>query len=173
MEVHHMTDKQIAALKYLIAHSRDGSKLAKQLVWFLIDNSKNLTQPVSLSFVQDREGFSRDEISKLAHSADRFTSCNCDTFLNQIFDAMGSELCFSLHFGHYDNGTTLNNGGQFEGVTVMSYTFWLAEKSYGHDGSGKILTTTRQEIEAIDLNKPGLYPKLENQVPPYNPIKAN
>ncbi|HEY4475690.1 MAG TPA: hypothetical protein VJB92_03140 [Candidatus Paceibacterota bacterium] len=103
-------------------------------------------------------------------------SCNCSTHLNEMMKLMGVKLLFSNHYGHYDETGEFNTVGMFPGWgdrapaghendrydMPIRYTFWLAEKHYGHSGQGRPLATpSRQELTAIDITKPGLYPFLE------------
>ena len=156
------TDKQIASLKYLIFRSKIASVTAKQLVALLIDPSEKLTREVHITLNQDQNGYTEEEVRQIGRSVDTFNSCNCDTHLTQILHAMGAELGFSLHYGHY-RGNSFDTSGQFDGSASMSYTFWLAKEMYGRGYEGKEIFVAREDIEAIDISKPGLYPELENQ----------
>ena len=41
----------------------------------------------------------------------------------------------------------------------LRYTFWLAKNPYSRTANQ--ISVTRQGLEAIDLNKSGLYPEIE------------
>ena len=57
-----ITPEQIAALKYMIFASKDGTDLSKRAMAFLIDQSEGLTKEVCLTLVADREGYTAEEI---------------------------------------------------------------------------------------------------------------
>jgi len=162
------TPKQIAALKYLITESKDGRDLTKRILFFLIDASKGMTRNVSVGLSQDREGYTAKEINEAGHGMSSLQSCNCSTHLDELTTLMGCRLGFSLHYGAYDEKGHFSTYGQFAHQdggfdAPMRYTFWLTEEDYGHCGSVRRLVTSREELEAIKLWKPGLYPSLEAQ----------
>lgn len=154
-----MTEKQIAAVKYLIFRSNMGTDATKRLLAFLLDASKGLTEQVSLTLIEGREGYSREEIKQMGVEVHDMQSSNGSLHLSEIMAAMGSEFSFSCHYGHYD-GQLLNSTGG--GDSPMRYTFWLATGRYGKSGKGVHLAPSRRELEMIDLSKPGLHPNLEN-----------
>ena len=169
------TSKQIAALKYLIFNDSSKNEIAKRILAFLIKSSKKLTRGVCLSLVEKREGYTAEEIYSAAHAIDYMNRCN-----NPILNAMGSNLEFSIHYGDFDPNSTdrkLNTDGQFAALNLspgqvsnpgsirkgmpVRYTFWLAAKPYSE--KAKLVVVGRGELDKIDLNKPGLYPNVENQ----------
>jgi hypothetical protein len=170
-----VTEKQVAALKYLIAASKYGNDTAKSIFFFLLDKSERLSKQVYVTFTQGLEGYTGGEIDKAARSISGMHSCNCTTHIDQIMIAMGTAHRFSVHYGHFDHDGKYDTSGMFPGLpqdmvsdpklTVLDapcrYTFWLAPGSYSK--SAERLTTTRQELETIDLSRPGLYPDIENQ----------
>lgn len=170
-----VTERQIHALKYLISNARDGSSMVKQILWFLIDQSKSLTEEVCVTLTQDCGGFERQEIHRDALTMSSLTSSNCTTHIDQILIAMGTEFCFSVHYGNFDEDGKFNPSGMFSGIprsmvsdeslTVvnapMRYTYWLAKK--GYSGTARVIPVSRAELVAIDLSKPGLYPHFEKQ----------
>lgn len=169
-----VTQQQIAGLKYLISASKHGNDTGKRIFWFLIDQSAGFTKSVSLTLTEKKEGYSAKEINAAAHSLDGMWSCNGTTHLDAIMAAMGTELRFSLHYGHFKRGK-FDTSGMFAGAPLsmvsnpklarlnqpMRYTFWLAPGSYS--GKSVAVKVTRIKLEAIDLSKPGLYPGIENQ----------
>jgi hypothetical protein len=171
--------KQIAALKYLIFHAKEGTDLCKRLLAFLIDESRGFTRPVCVTLVENVSGFTASEIRDAALSLDCMVSCNNTTHINQILIAMGCDFLLCVHYGDFDptREKPFNTAGQFagfpeemvigkdselrrEGMPVR-YTFWLADEYYAKQAI--LVVTTREELEQIDLNKPGLYPNLESQ----------
>lgn len=159
-----VTPKQIEALKYLVAKSKDGSDLAKRVIFFLIDQSQGLTEEVSISFIQDRGGFTREELSSVAHAVGSFTSSNGSTHLHALMSLMGAELNFSLHYGHCDELGAFSAEGMFgerpknapghenDRKMPCRYTFWLSKNDYGHDGQARPVTPpTLEELMAIKL----------------------
>jgi hypothetical protein len=165
------TDKQIAALKYLITKSKQGNDLVKKILWLLIDASENLTRPVSISLVEKESGFTADELRSAAISWKTMVSCNLTTHLHALCELAGTNLFFSAHYGAYEESGEFSTEGMFSGIPremasghendrdnmPVRYTFWLAEKTYGHSGQGHPVKATREEIETIDIYHDYLY----------------
>ncbi|MEK7570196.1 MAG: hypothetical protein AAB515_02040 [Patescibacteria group bacterium] len=165
----------ILTLKYLISKSKDGDDIAKRILFFLIDNSNGLTEQVSMTLTQDHDGYTKDEIHTAAHKLDYMRSSNGTTHLSEIMLIMGAELGFSTHYGHYNEMGKLDTEGMFPGCGELApghendredmplrYTFWLAEKDYGHSGQGRSLVTPpKQELMKIDMSNSELYPHLQ------------
>lgn len=160
-----VTPKQIAALKYLIAKSRDGSEMAKRVIFLLIDQSQGLAEEVSVTFTQDKDGYTQEEISNVAHAVGALSSSNGSTYMDELMKLMGAKLTFSLHYGHYDESGKYSTEGQFgerpqnapghenDRKMPVRYTFWLSMNDYGHDGHVRPVTPpTREELMAIELN---------------------
>ncbi|MBI5045270.1 MAG: hypothetical protein HZC02_05070 [Candidatus Levybacteria bacterium] len=161
-----VTDKQIAALKYLIFHSKQGKPLSKQILAFLLDGSKNLTREVYVTLWPISE-YTPKEVRDSAIGIDAMKSPNGSTHLNEVMDAMGTEFGFDIHYGHFHEGDFIT-AGQFPGLPSREchpfglparYTFWCSPHRYSD--TAEPLLVTRAELEAIDLKKPGLYPTLE------------
>lgn len=174
-----ITRKQIAALKYMIFNARDVDKLSKQLLAFLIDRSKKLTNEVCLTLVENRNGYTADEINAIANGVGWMCSSNGTTHLDQIFHVMGSKLHFSFHYGDFNprrKDNPFSSAGQFAGVDEcrvtnpelvrkgmpLRYTFWLSKKYYSRQA--RLVVAKRKNIEKIDIEKPGLYPALESHL---------
>lgn len=170
------TEKQIAALRYMIFNAKDGTELSKRVLAFLIESSERLTKEVCLSLVADREGYTADEISAAGYGVGNMESCNGTTHIDQILHAMGSELGVSVHYGDFDPARTddpFNSDGQFTGWDrsrvsrpgqiregmPLRYTFWLSKQDYSRQAT--LVVATREELEQINLKKPGLYRFLE------------
>jgi hypothetical protein len=171
-----ITQKQIAALKYLIFNAKNGTELSKRILAFLIDRSEGLTREVCLTLIEDREGYTKKEIDSAARGVGGMISCNCTTHLSALASLSGSELCFSSHYGDFDpkrSGKKFSSAGIFAGAPLdmvtdpsnaqeglpMRYTFWLAKKYYSD--TAELVTATRADLDLIDLNKSGLYPNSE------------
>lgn len=163
-----MTDRQIAALKYLIFQAKDVQDVSKRLVATLIDHSENLTRDVCLTLLADREGFNAEEIRDATYGIDRLISTTGTTHINQLFVAMGVDLVLSLHYGDFDptrGDEPFNTDGQFSGKSPdmvrspgllktgmpLRYTYWLS-RSYYSD-TAQLIKITREELEQIDLKR--------------------
>ena len=174
------TSKQIAALRYLIFNAKNGTELSKRVLAFLIESSNGLTKAVCLSLVADREGYTADEINTAGRGVDSMERCNGTTHLDEILQAMGSKLVFSVHYGDFNPARAtdpFNTDGQFAGwgehlVTdpglvregmPLRYTFWLSEEPYSRKAT--LVVATREEFEKINLEKSGLYPSQEPACP--------
>lgn len=170
------TPKQIAALRYLIFKSKDGNELAKRVSAFLIDRSEGLVKDVCITLVEGYEGYTANEIQGASSGFDSMTRSNRTTHINQILDAMGSDMGFSVHYGDFDpkrGDEALNCDGLFVGYPVeichtpglcregmaLRYTFWLSKGDY--TPKADLVVVTRKDLEQIDLRKPGLYPDIE------------
>jgi len=81
---------------------------------------------------------------------------------------MGTELVFDLHYGHIDDSGELNCEGMWganpgpifykhenDRAMPMRYTFWFAHRGYSR--TAKRIEVMREELEAIDLKRSGLY----------------
>lgn len=171
-----VTAKQIAALKYMIFNSRDGTELPKRVLAFLIDQSEGLTKEVCLTLTADREGYTADEVHAAGRGVGAMRRYHGTTHLNELLDLMESDLHFSHHYGDFDphrHGDPFNTAGQFAGMSQHQvydpelvlegmpkrFTFWLAEEDYSRQAT--LVVATREELEQIDLRKPRLYPTLE------------
>ncbi len=169
------TANQIAALKYLILVSRVGTELSKRVMYFLIDQSKGLTEEVCLSLVEDREGYNADEISAAGYGTGAMMSANCGVHLNEVLLAMGSTLHFCIRYGDFDPsrvGDPFNIDGQFAGLPServagtterpglvaegmpLRYTFWLSKTNYSR--KARYVSVSREELEKVELTKPEL-----------------
>ena len=135
-----VTRKQIAALKYLIFHSKDAEPFAKQVCAYLLDQSDRLTRDVRVNF-SALDGFISSEGGQAINGVHDMGSANGSTHLRAIMKAMGTTFHFSSH--------------------ASPSEVWLAIGDYSP--TARELRPTRAEIEAIDLDRPGLYPSLEKK----------
>ncbi|MBT4376285.1 hypothetical protein HOD29_02820 [archaeon] len=141
-----ITEQQLKALKYLIIESKDGSNFAKQVAFFLINASENLTKPVCISLIaKDNELELGKEVKKTAHGFHDFVSGNGTTHLSEIMVAMGTEFDFWNHSG-YRKFIPETQG--------IGYTFWLSKERYDHHA--ELLEVSIEELKKIEL-KSGLY----------------
>lgn len=171
-----VTEKQIAALKYLVFHSRDANDLAKRIVAYLIEQSNGLVDGVCITLCADRQGYSAEEINTAAHHFGGMLSCNCNTHLSALMSAIGSDMHFSHHYGDFNpkRKRRFSNDGQFAGLPPkivsggkravkqgmpLRYTFWLSLRPYTTDA--RFCPVMRKDLDTIDLERPGLYPELE------------
>ncbi len=175
-----MTRKQIAALKYLICeYNKKNSKtvLAQKVLWFLISQSRVLTRSVCVTLTEEVGGFTAKEVRDIAFGIDNMLSSNGATHLHELLDLMGSPLDFKLHYGDFNpnrTGDPFSTAGQFEGHSVdkvrlpeqvekghpLRYTFWLAKKEH-YSQNATLVEVTKEKLETINLEKPGLYKTLE------------
>ena len=164
-----MTDEQIAALKYLIFKARDGTDRAKKILSLLIDASEGLEKEVFIT-VTGGEGFTEEELQDDSLSVGAVQSSNCTTHLGALLHLMGTDFHFTHHYGHMTEDGEYDTTGQFPGAPdhpthtgeePVRYTYWLARESYSKEASR--VSVSREEIDAVDLSKPGLYPVLEAQ----------
>lgn len=168
--------KQISALKYFIYKSKDCPDLTKRVVWYLIDQSAQLTEEVCLTLYADCLVWQRDEVEQAARGMHDLQSSNGTTHLHALLSLMGCDLDFSYHYGDYDptrSDDPFSSAGQFAGWDrskvqdddviregmPLRYTFWLARDSYSR--TAKLVFPKRVELETIDLASPGLYPSIE------------
>src|SRR3989344_927969 len=172
-----ITPEQIAALKYMIFASKDGTDLSKRAMAFLIDQSEGLTKEVCLTLVADREGYTAEEIDALMSGVSTMESSVRTTYLNELLLVTGSGFKFDIHYGDFDpcrSGDPFSCAGQFAGARVGSqvldpalaregmplrYTLWLSKSRYSRQAA--LVVAGRNELEQINLEKPGLYPSIE------------
>jgi hypothetical protein len=165
-----VTEKQIAALCYLVARARldpnkpDISKLVRQLVWRLIAASESLTKTVFITLHQETGDFTPDEINQIAWTAGALNSENSTTYLSALLALTGTEFRFNLHYGAFMPEGEFNSDGQFAHQdghhdAPMRYTFWFGSvPSLETPGTDRVeVRVTRAELEAIDTTKDGLY----------------
>lgn len=163
------TEKQIAALRYLVAKARLHlspknpaiSVVVSQLVWRLIQASEGLTKPVFITLNEATGDFTREEVHEIGWVAGSLTSGNSTTHLAELLTLMGSDFRFNLHYGAHDADGKFNTDGQFAHQdghhdARMRYTFWLAPGT-SRGTNGTEVRVTRAELEAIDLTQDGLY----------------
>lgn len=156
-----ITPKQIAALKYLVSKSLNGTDLMKRIIFLMIDSSKGLSVPVSITIMEIINGYSRREIQAAILSLEAMNSCNENTHLNEMLALAGSDFLFTVHYGHYE-GDKFDSEGMFHGCDIpgyknerdrpLRYTIWFAKGHYGQSGKGKFLKTpASDEIKKISL----------------------
>lgn len=74
--------------------------------------------------------------------------------------AVGTDFCFSLHYGSFKENGRFDTSGQFGDSNIpLRYTFWCAKNFYSK--TAETTSISRTELESIDLEKPGLYLNLE------------
>ena len=163
-----ITSEQIEMLKFFIVQSNDANDLGKRLIFFLIDVSKGLTEPVSVSFFQDKDGYTEEEINEVANAIHDMRSSNGTTHIAELMYLMGTALRFSVHYGCYDDNGDFNTEGIFPGLKEMapghekdrddipiSYTVWLAKDFYDHSEQvRRLVTLSKEDLTKIELTKP-------------------
>jgi hypothetical protein len=169
------TPKQIAALRYLIYKSENSNDLAKRICTFLIEKSNLLTKEVCLTLQENAQGFTAEEISEAAFAFHDMKSSNGSTHVDALIHVLGARLHFDVHYGHFEPHGKFSSEGQFgekpeapvslehrnDCEMPLRYTFWLAVPFYSK--SAEVILVTREELEAFDLERPGLYPGLEQE----------
>ncbi len=159
-----ITEQQVATLRYLILKA-EGTDLAKRVLTFLINRSEGLTRDVCVSLVSGREGYGRKEIEAAAHSVHNMHSVNHSVHIDALTTLMGSELHFSSSRtclveespGHLQFNDLESADSPLKGQYCLS--FWLTKENYYREAA--LFAVTREELEAIDLQCPGLHPILE------------
>ena len=146
-----MTEIQIAALKYLIAKSKDASELSKQVMFYLIDQSEGFSKEVAISFSGRTGDYSNEEAMDIVFGVHDMESSNGSTHLDALMKLSGCVFTFSQHGGHYKKGI-------FNARTTGG-TVWLSKNNYGHNTNELIILPTpkKDEIQKINLKKNGLY----------------
>lgn len=134
-----MTPKQIEALKYLIIKAKDGNDLLKKIFFVLLAKSEGLTKEVFLT-LEEGPDISRETIIDTSRNLIR--SSGGTTHLDELMALMGSELHFSLHFGHYVDGKPNKDGSS------MRYTFLLSKQM---QAGGEQLFVSLDELNAVEL----------------------
>lgn len=159
-----VTQRQVDSLKFLVWVSQDLNDMNKRLHHFLIDQSHLFTREVAV-VLDERTGFSKEEIQKIAYNFEDGWRRHGTTRLHQVLVAMGVEWKLSVHYGHYDVNGHLDNSGQFAGEPEglasesarkegcpMRYTFWLSKRMYGRgDGEINVVTCSKEALDRIDL----------------------
>ncbi len=164
-----MTEEQVAALRYLIAKGRlsgydeEICVLAKQLVWRLIEASQNLTVSVFTVLREGEGGFTAEQISQIGRCVSALRSANQPVHLDALLKLAGTPWRLNLHYGHVNPKGRVDTTGQFDaGEHPWRYTFWLSDKEgEALFRESERIEVTCNELEQIDLSKPGLYPTLE------------
>lgn len=147
-----VSQQQIEALKYLILQSKNADELAKRVLFLLIEKSNGLTEDVSITLWESGD-LPREEIA----SAVRHTmnSVHGTTHLSELLALSGSNMDFTLHYGHYVDDK-FDNTGQMGGDHQLRYTFWLARGLYDDNGPGKHIPFSLAELRSVEL-KSALY----------------
>ncbi len=146
-----LSDNQFDGIKYFIILSKpEVGKLIRKIILYMMDNSKNLTEPVCLT-IRESEQLSANEIENLSREFSSFLALGAGTMLNEIIKLTGSNFKFSRHFGFLDE-KGLNIKNQFstkagDGKTV--YTFWLSLNDY--DQKATNLVFDLEKIKATKL----------------------
>lgn len=163
------TARQVAALKYLTFSNIKKGTLAKQILSILIDASEGLTKDVCLTLMEDREGYSADEIEKAVANISQVLSSAAPVRFNELLILTGSNLRFCLHYGDFNPnraGDKFDTSGQFASMGLqrsqvskeslltkgmpLRYTFWLAQKYYSREAV--FVAVTREVLEATNVD---------------------
>lgn len=167
-----ITSKQVAALRFIIFKSREGTDLTKRILAYLIDQSHGLTKEVCLTLIEGRDGFAYDDIDQAARSLGPMQSLGGALHLPEIMKAMNCGMIFSVHYGDFDPSAdeVVSTIGMFPTDNLrliadpaqglrnvrLRYTFWLARGCYSETAA--LVRVHKDELDQIDLTKPGLYP---------------
>ncbi len=148
-----VTLEQIAHLKHSIAQSPDATDVTKQLLWWMVDHSENLTKALQVTV-----DYSQLEAFEIANGVHDMVSATGHTDLNTLIKHMGTALCFSF----------LPIEGNEYGVTV-----WLAPTHYNRTYSAlgqqpaaiQILQPPALvDLQTIDMAKPELQLSISQSV---------
>lgn len=127
---------QIAALLNLVRFSRDSKKIAKQVFFTLLKESKELTVNVSTKLLE-KDGWTNQEIKVIANGIHNMNSDNCSTRLGTMFQAINS----NFHIGHNTGGT--------DGEKYCS--LWLCPLDRKSPDPIKEITLSVKEVRKVDL----------------------
>ncbi|MBD3251737.1 hypothetical protein GF380_04790 [Candidatus Uhrbacteria bacterium] len=120
--------------------------LAKRIILHLLRQSENLTKCVCFSLVENREGYTAEEIDEAAYDANTLYGTRKRVNLKLLLKIAGTELIFSLHHGDF-----LHKSEPTPGNPPMAYTFWLSDQYYDYNQAAKPISATRQALDAIEL----------------------
>lgn len=161
-----ISDRQVAALKYFIYKSRYGSKFLKQILFLLIDGSKNLTDEIYFVFEVNHE-YRPDEVTGHAQTMMGMLVSHQTTMLNDLLTLAGSDFRFSISIGYYpDQGKSETADSAVTNVlaanSAKAYTIWLSSGYFGEGSRTTRLMANREQIEAVEIFKTGLHPEQES-----------
>lgn len=160
--------EQIAKLKYLIARSKDGGLLVKQIMYFLLDKSEQLTKEVCVTLSHDRYGYRGHEIFKSAEDLSNICAGNGTTYFDEILMVTGSGFRFDSECGYFDHKGEFINGGDhdylaniqdqhpkifeasYPSICNVRYTFWLSQEPCSR--KAQRFNECRAGLQAIDIS---------------------
>ena len=106
--------ERIAALEYLILHSKDAGKEIKDICLALIKASDNLTKPVFFTSYSEKAAYDIEDMNCALHG----------THLNKLMELMGTDFYFSHHDGYF-SGPSEFTIGRYPGKR-FTHTIWLS-----------------------------------------------
>jgi len=137
------TRKQMAAVKHLVFHSQNATKITKQVCALLLDRSRGLTRSVYVN-LEPQDGWTPGELTDLIRGMHDIHSSNGITHCHSIMYATGSP--FQFYYLSNPSG----------GCTVL-----LGKIASRPEKDSFKVRASRKILADINLNKPGLYPLLE------------
>lgn len=148
-----VTPKQIAALRYIIAQSRDMCELSKKIAIFLLNHVYEEDPEfsgVGVKFIlSPGEEFTEREVQLSLSGFHDVRSSRGSTHLSVIFDAVG------IHHFRLFQRQEGESGGWARGSGCFAFCDtdkWSEVEE---------IFVSREQIEAIDILRPGLYPESE------------
>lgn len=135
-----ITQKQIAALKYVIFQTKNVSELAQQLLAFALDASEGLSKPVRFRLEPNFCGYDATELSAAWSSLSLMHSSLGTTHLNELMKIADE---------HWTTWLSLDDVG-----CELIIGSW-EDKTIGV--KMPITPVSRRELELIDVTRPGLY----------------
>lgn len=146
-----MSDEQMKALKYLISMSQNMNVFSKKLLFWLLDQTDNLTRPVRINVVPSKCNPSLNDIEVRAahHSFHDIMSSNGSTHFHAVIVAMGATLYISSHGGFFGRSRNDKESGPSK-----TFAVWIAPKHYDWDAT--LLDVDWDAVFKTDLES-GLY----------------
>jgi hypothetical protein len=135
-----ISDKQIAALKYMIIQT-PAYDVLKRILILLIESSGRMTSDVQIT-ISDVEGFSQTHIRWTVSDFDNMVSLNGNFHLGALVHLTGSKHVFGIQ-----NTST---------AEVFAFTFWLAKTPYSE--KARQIRVSREILDGVDIRESGLYP---------------
>ncbi len=134
-----LTDKQMRSLEYLIAVSRGVTGFARRVVIWVLRQTNNLTEPVTLSIPEEFLGEPAGQVQDAVHS---MCSSGGTTHLTYVFGIAGTEMRLQHHCGRFVDGGFYPH--------VEGRTIWCAYEDYSR--TARLLTPpTPEDLDKIDL----------------------
>ena len=144
-----ITEKQIAALKHLILHSKDADELTKKICFFLIEKSELLSRNVLVELLESKAQ-PKQSLKQVSYGIYNMDSSDGQTHLSEILFAMGTQFRFEFSTAQYPDNKQYGDYCNKYCVSV-----WFSSNPVDRESSKKIPFASKA-IESIKLES-GLY----------------